>query len=117
VITYETLSFLAQATQPQPEQPGIASMLIPFLCIGVIFYFLIIRPQKKKQKDQENLIKSLKTGDHVITAGGIHGMVANVKERSVIVKVADNVKIELEKTSVTTVTKSSSQEPAKLAAS
>ncbi len=115
MITYENLSFLAQATPP--EQPGIASMLIPFLCIGVIFYFLIIRPQKKKQKDQENLIKSIKTGDHVITVGGIHGMVANVKERSVILKVADNVKIEIEKSSVTTVKKGNVQEPANTAAS
>ncbi len=86
-------------------------MLIPFLCIGVIFYFLIIRPQKKKQKDQDNLIKSLKTGDHVVTAGGIHGIIANVKERSMMLKVADNVKIEVEKSSVTRVTKSSAQEP------
>jgi preprotein translocase subunit YajC len=109
-MTYEPLFHLAQATQP--EQPGIASMLIPFLCIAVIFYFLIIRPQKKKQKDQENLIKSIKTGDHVITSGGIHGIVANVKERSVMLKVADNVKIELEKTSVTTVKKASAAEPA-----
>ncbi len=92
-------------------------MLIPFLCIGVIFYFLIIRPQKKKQKDQDNLINSLKTGDHVVTAGGIHGMIANVKEKSVLLKVADNVKIEMDKTSVSRVKKSSTQEPATTAAS
>ena len=84
-------------------------MLIPFLCIGVIFYFLIIRPQNKRQKEQDALIKSIKTGDEVVTSGGIHGRIANVKETTVIVKIADNVKIEVDKSAVATVAKRSDE--------
>ena len=109
----QSFLILAQA-QAAPQQPGLGSMLVPFLCIAVIFYFLIIRPQKKKQKEQANLISNLKTGDKVVTVGGIHGLISNVKETSVILKIADNVKIEIEKASVSTISKTS--DPAKPAA-
>ena len=52
----------------------------------------MIRPQSKRQKEQQRLIAALKTGDRVVTAAGIHGMITNVKETTVTVKVADNVK-------------------------
>ena len=68
-------------------------------------YFVLIRPQKKRQQDQQRLVSSLKTGDRVVTNAGIHGLIANVKETTVIVKVADNVKIEMEKSAVTNVLK------------
>jgi len=85
---------------------------VPMICIFVIFYFLIIRPQSQKQKQQTALISSLKTGDKIVTSGGIHGLIANVKESTVIVKVADNVKIEVDKACVTNVTKRTDDEPA-----
>jgi len=72
----------------------------------VIFYFLLIRPQQKRQKEQRKLLDSLKTGDKVITSSGIHGLIANVKETTFLVKIADNVKIEIEKGSIATVSKS-----------
>jgi len=78
-------------------------MIVPMICIFAIFYFLAIRPQSQRQKQQEALIKAVKTGDKIITASGIHGMVSNVKETTLIVKIADNVKIELEKSSVASV--------------
>ena len=82
--------------------------IIPFLCIGLIFYFLIIRPQSKRQKDLQNLVSTLKTGDKVVTNGGIHGIIANVKEGSTLsLKIADNVKIEIDKSAIATVDKSS----------
>ena len=62
-------------------------------------------PQKKRQAQMKEQMGALKSGDKVITAGGIHGLVTNVKERSVTLKVADNVKIEFEKASITTVIK------------
>ncbi len=68
-------------------------------------YFLLFRPQMKRQKAQAAMASALKTGDQVITASGIHGLVSNVKERTVIVKVADNVKLEMEKSAITTVVK------------
>jgi preprotein translocase subunit YajC len=106
-MIYSSLVYLAQAatpSQPPPAQP-IGGMLIPFICIIVIFYFLIIRPQHKKQKQHQTLIQSLKSGDKVVTNGGIHGLISNVKDSTVMLKVADNVKIEVEKSSVVAVSK------------
>ena len=72
----------------------------------IILYYVMIRPQTKRQKEQQRLIASLKTGDRVVTAAGIHGMITNVKDTTVTVKVADNVKIEMEKSAVSNVLKS-----------
>jgi len=91
------------------------SPIIYMVCIFAIFYFLAIRPQSQKQKQQEAMIKAVKTGDKVITSSGIHGMVSNVKETTVIVKIADNVKIELEKSSLGSVVKREEAEPASAA--
>ncbi|MFH1066613.1 MAG: preprotein translocase subunit YajC [bacterium] len=89
-------------------QPAWAQF-VPFIIIFVLFYFLLIRPQTKKQKEHDALVKAVKTGDKVIAAGGIHGVVANVKEQSVLLKVAEGVKIEVQKSSITLVTKSTEQ--------
>src|ERR1700737_5652183 len=99
--------FLAQA---QPAAPGgagggLGGFFIPMILIFVMMYFVMIRPQKKRQQEQQRLISALKTGDRVVTNAGIHGLIANVKDSTVIVKVADNVKIETEKSAVTTVWK------------
>ncbi len=72
----------------------------------VILYYVMIRPQMRRQKEQQRLISSLKTGDRVVTAAGIHGMITNVKDTTVTVKVADNVKLEMEKSAVASVAKS-----------
>ena len=94
---------LAQAA---PAGPSPLSSIIPFVCIGIIFYFLIIRPQSKRQKELQALIAALKTGDKVITTGGIHGIIANVKEGTTLsLKIADNVKIEIDKSAIASVDK------------
>lgn len=99
------LSFLfAQASTPSAGG-GIAAF-VPFIFIFVIMYFVLLRPQMKRQKDQQRLVSALKTGDRVVTNAGIHGLISNVKETTVIVKVADNVKIEMEKSAIATVLKS-----------
>ena len=97
------LLFLAQS--PAPAQPGgMGSLLVPILCFGAIFYFGILRPQNKRQKDLQTLISSLKTGDKVVTSGGIHGLVANVKDGPTLsLKIADNVKIEVDKSAIASV--------------
>ncbi len=100
-------ALLAQAQSPAPTGPGGGfGFFVPFIFIFIIMYFVMFRPQKKRQEQQQKLIASLKTGDRVITNGGIHGLISNVKETTVIVKVADNVKIEMEKSAVTNVVKS-----------
>ena len=97
----------APGANPQSPAGGIG-FFVPFIFVFIIMYFIMIRPQARRQKEQQRLVSSLKTGDHVVTNAGIHGLISNVKETTVIVKVADNVKIEMEKSAVTTVLKSES---------
>jgi preprotein translocase subunit YajC len=102
------ISLLAQA---QPAQPGGSSLgglttMIWMAAMFIILYYVMIRPQTKRQKEQQRLIAALKTGDRVVTSAGIHGMITNVKDTTVTLKVADNVKLELEKSAVTNVLKS-----------
>ena len=89
-------------TQQDPKAQMI-QMIAMFAILGVMFYFLMIRPQSKQRKEQENLLKNLRTGDKVLMSNGIFGIIANVKEKSFVVKIADNVKIEVVKSAVTTV--------------
>jgi preprotein translocase subunit YajC len=103
-----TILFLAQQTAaPAQPQPDLLSTLLPFLFMGVVFYFILIRPQQKKQKQHQQLLANLKTGDRVVTSGGIHGLIANVKETTFLLKVADNVKIEIDKGAISGVEKQS----------
>ena len=95
------------AASPGGPAGGIGSFFVPLIFIFIIMYFVMIRPQKKRQQQQQQLISSIKTGDRVVTNAGIHGLVANVKENTVLVKVADNVKIEMEKSAITNVLKES----------
>jgi preprotein translocase subunit YajC len=95
----------APAASPAAAANPLASF-IPIILIFIIMYFLLFRPQMRRQKEQQRVVASLKTGDRVVTASGIHGIITNVKETTVIVKVADNVKIEMEKSAVTNVVKS-----------
>jgi preprotein translocase subunit YajC len=98
----------AQTGSPAPMPGGgIGSFFVPLIFIFIIMYFVMIRPQKKRQEQQRKLIASLKTGDRVVTNAGIHGLISNVKETTVLMKVADNVKIEIEKSAVTNVLKES----------
>ena len=97
--------FLAQAPSAAPpgNPLGSATTIIWFGAMIVILYYVMIRPQSKRQKEHQKLISSLKTGDRVVTASGIHGMITNVKDTTITVKVADNVKIEMEKSAVANV--------------
>ena len=95
----------APAANP-PSPGGGIGFFVPFIFVFIIMYFVMIRPQARRQKEQQRLVSSLKTGDRVVTNAGIHGLISNVKETTVIVKVADNVKIEMEKSAVTSVLKS-----------
>ena len=97
------ITLLAQT--PAPAGPSPLASFVPIILIFVIMYFLLFRPQMKRQKDHARLVAAVKTGDHVVTGSGIHGMITNVKDRTVIVKIAENVKIEMEKSAITTVVK------------
>ena len=100
-------AFLLAQAPPAPASPGSGLLsLLPFAFIFVIMYYVMLRPQMRRQKEQARLISALKTGDRVVTSSGIHGLISNVKDTTVIVKVADNVKLEMDKTAVTNVVKS-----------
>jgi len=100
------ISAQAQTGSPGPMPGGgIGSFFAPLIFIFIIMYFVMIRPQKKRQEQQQKLIGNLKTGDRVVTNAGIHGLISNVKETTVLVKVADNVKIEIDKSAITNVLK------------
>jgi preprotein translocase subunit YajC len=105
-------SVFAQATagsgDAAPPSPG--GMLVPMVAVFVIMYFLVIRPQNKRQKQLQEMVSNLKTGDRVVTNGGIHGQVSNVKDgQTLVLKIADNVKIEIEKSAVATILKDSKE--------
>ena len=101
------LSFLAQAPAGAPGGGAGIATFVPFIFIFIIMYFVLFRPQMRRQKEQQRLVSALKTGDRVVTSAGIHGLISNVKDTTVIVKVADNVKIEMEKSAITGVVKGS----------
>jgi preprotein translocase subunit YajC len=98
-------AFLAQAQSPAPGPGGGIGFFVPFIFLFIIMYFVMIRPQKKRQEQQKKLIGSLKTGDRVVTNAGIHGLISTVNETTVILNVADNLKIEMENSAVTNVLK------------
>ena len=79
--------------------------VIMFVAIIAIFYFLIIRPQKKRDKETKAMLDAMKKGDKVITIGGIHGTVVTVKEQTVVIKVDDNTRMEFTKSAISTVVK------------
>lgn len=80
--------------------PDLLYQIAPILIIGVIFYLLIFMPMRKRQKKLEAVITALKNGDKVITSSGIYGVIAGVKEKTFILKIADQVKIEVSKNAV-----------------
>jgi preprotein translocase subunit YajC len=88
------------------------TMLATFALIIVIFYFLIIRPQRKKQRDTQNMLANIRKGDRVATVGGIRGTVHAVKESSVVLKVDDNTKIEFNKNAISAVLERREEEAA-----
>ncbi len=105
---------LAQAAPAAGTQaePNFLVTMMPMVPIFIIFYFLLIRPQQKKAKEHEKLVSSVKSGDKVVTGSGIHAIVTNVKERTVILKVADNVKIEFDRAAIVSVEKVTDPSPA-----
>ena len=84
--------------------PEIIAILY-IVALFALLYFLFIRPQQKRQKEHQKMISELKVNDEVITAGGILGTIVKIKEDTVMLRLIDNVKIELLKTAITQVTK------------
>ncbi len=82
---------------------GSLTAFLPIILIFVIFYFLLIRPQQKRQKEHQRMINELKKGDNVVTAGGIHGTIVGVAENTATVEIAPNVRIKVTRSSIAAV--------------
>lgn len=101
------MDFLLAMAPPQDGQGGggMISTLIMFGAIFAIFYFMIIRPQQKRQKEHQKMLDALQKGDKVIMTGGIHGTVAGIEDKTVLVDVGNNVKIKFERSAIASVVK------------
>jgi preprotein translocase subunit YajC len=92
---------------PQSTAVNPIVQLLPLALIFAIFYFLIIRPQKQKEKEHQKMLLALNKNDEVVTLAGIHGTIVNLKEKTLTLRVDENVKIEIDRSSVAYVKKSS----------
>jgi len=96
-------AFLLMFMGAPPGQGGSSlAMYLPIILIFVIMYFLILRPQAKRQKEQQKMLESLQKGDEVLTAGGIYGTIVGMKEKDtiVVVEVDKNVKLSVARSSI-----------------
>ncbi len=95
--------FIENAYAQGAQQGDSTSFIIMMVLMFAAFYFLLIRPQQKKQKAHAELVSNLKTGDEVLTAGGILGKITGVSDHYAIVKISDNTEIKIQKASVSMV--------------
>lgn len=98
---------------PQAQAVNPVVQLLPLVFIFIIFYFLLIRPQKAKEKEHRRMLENVKKNDEIVTSGGIHGTVVNIKDKTLILRVDDNVKIEIEKNCVAYIKKAPEAEQPK----
>ena len=101
----DTLTYLAAS---QPGGGILGNQIFMFVLMIVMFYFLLIRPQQKQRKEQQARINALQNGDKVVTSAGIYGIVHNIKDKTVVIKVAEGTMIEFDKMAITSVTKKDS---------
>lgn len=91
---------IAMAPQGGEGTGQLMSTLIMFGAIFAIFYFMIIRPQQKRAKEREKLLSNLEKGDKVVTSGGIHGVIAGLDEKTVLLQISENTKIKIDRSGI-----------------
>jgi preprotein translocase subunit YajC len=92
---------------------GFLMQILPLVVIFAVFYFLLIRPQQKRQKERNAMLSALKKGDKVITIGGLHGTITDLSDERVTLKVSDNTRLVFERSAVNAVVNSSEKEEGK----
>ena len=97
------LPLLQAAPNATSTTGSFGSLIVTVVLMIGIFYFFLIRPQNKKQKEMEKMLAALKKGDKVVTIGGIHGVVSSTKEKTIILKVDDNTKLEFNRSAIASV--------------
>lgn len=85
---------------PQGQQGSIVAYALLYVPLILIFYFMLIRPQRLKEKEHQKMLAGLQKNDNVITSGGIHGTIVSVKEKTLVLRIDENVKMEVEKSSI-----------------
>lgn len=98
------MNSIALMAADSASSASMTSSLIMFALIILIFYFLIYRPQKKRDKEAKAMLAAMKKGDKVVTIGGIHGTIVTVKDKTVVIKVDDSARIEFSKEAISSVT-------------
>ncbi|MBN2443687.1 MAG: preprotein translocase subunit YajC [Spirochaetales bacterium] len=97
---FSTLPLLQEGAGGSGNMMNLVSTILMMAAVFGVFYFLIIRPQRKKQKETRSMLDALKKGDKIVTIGGIRGAVQDVKEKTIVIKVDENTKIEFNKDAV-----------------
>ena len=90
----------AYAADPAQDPTGGLMQFLPLIAIFILFYFMLIRPQMKRAKEQRNMLEALQKGDEVVTAGGLLGKVVKVNENYISVEIADNTTINVQKQAI-----------------
>ena len=106
----KAVSQIAMAPTGDGGGNGLVSMLVLMGILVAIWYFLIIGPERKRRKQMQEMINQLKPGDKIVTVGGIHGTVSGLTEKTVVVRIADQVKIEISRQAVGTVVRPEGEE-------
>ncbi|MCS6999307.1 MAG: preprotein translocase subunit YajC [Bacteroidota bacterium] len=110
-LLFAAIVALRAQSPAAPDPTGqLISTLVMFGLIIAVFYFFIVRPQQKRQREMKKMLDELKRGDRVITSAGIHGTVTDIDDKTVVVQIADNVRVRFEKVAIATVEKKNTSE-------
>ena len=101
--------FISDAMAAAEGQPDPLMSFLPLVLIFVVFYFLLIRPQQKRQKEHRNMISSLKKGDRIITSGGLHGRITGIDDTTLTLEIADKVRVKVARSNVSAMVQPSAQ--------
>ncbi len=96
---------IAMAPQGGDGGGSLISTLIMFGAIFAIFYFMIIRPQQKRAKEREKLLSNIEKGDKIVTSGGVHATIVGIEDKTVLIEIAPNVKIKVDRSAIGSVIK------------
>ncbi|MBI2118026.1 MAG: preprotein translocase subunit YajC [Elusimicrobia bacterium] len=105
-----SLAYANAPSGPQANPPSPMVSLMPLFIIFIIFYFLLIRPQQKKMKQHKKMLESLTKGDKILTSSGFYAIVVSVGEKSVEIKLAENLKVKILKSAVSEIIRNGSGE-------
>ncbi len=100
LLQFADVAYAAASPPGGGGSSAIVTQLLFFAAIFAIFYFLLIRPQQRQKRDRATMLASLKKGDRVVTSGGLHGTITGLEEHKVVLRVADQVKLEFDRTAI-----------------